>query len=179
MSVTELAEAPELTEPPAPSGRICSFQGCEKPATEMYGPQALAKKVPNRCFEHGPQNNPAMQKKAGEGGPGRPPGPAAEKTPRRGSLEQRLAGTIGLVGTVVYALDPFDGTQILTRGDQLAKALDHLAQENPAVKRVLEAMMAGGAWGEVVMVVAPMAVAIMAHHNVIPERYAGFASVGL
>lgn len=177
MSVTELAHAPDLPEPPPPSGRLCTFAGCERPATDMYGPKALQTKTPNRCAEHGPASNPAMQKRAGEGGVGRPP-LGETKAPRKGSLEQRLAGTIGLVGTVVYALDAFDGEQILVRGDALAKALDHLAAENPAVKRVLEAMMAGGAWGEVVMVVAPMAVAIMAHHNIIPERYAGFANVG-
>lgn len=174
-----LASVPELPEPPPPSGTICTFVGCDQVATVMYGPKALQLKKANRCETHGPASNPAMQKKAGEGGNGRPPGFGEPKAARKGSLEQRLAGTIGLVGTVVYALDTFDGQQILIRGDTLAKALDHLAAENPAVKRVLEAMMTGGAWGEVVMVIAPMAVAILAHHGVIPEQYASFANIGV
>lgn len=180
----------ELSEPPPPSGRICTYAGCENQATERMGarPKNADPDDPlfNRCSEHGQAYS---LKRAHEANRNKPrtskdsyaaPAPGGgERKARKGSLEQRLAATIGLVGTVVYALDAFDGTQILVRGDQLAKALDHLAAENPAVRRVLEAMMAGGAWGEVVMVLAPMAVAILAHHKVIPEQYASFADVGV
>lgn len=168
--MTDLLGAPELVEVEPPS-RTCTYAGCDKPAVVIYGPKT---KAPNRCVEHGPPQKGSPESKAVFGAGVPTSGPK----PRKGSLEQRLAGTIGLAGTMAYAFNQRDGEIILSRAEALATALDHLAAENPAIKRALEAAMSGGAWGEVVLVVMPMVVAIGANHGLIPERYAILGSIG-
>ncbi len=145
----------------------CTKQGCNNIATEIYGARA---KTFNRCAEHGAKVPPPFEP---------PSAPPFVSSARKGTLEQKLGASIALVGTVVYALDQFDGMLILERAEPLAHALEQVAAQNPKVKRALEAAMDGTAWGSVAIIVVPMAIAMLAHHEVIPEQYASFAGIGI
>lgn len=169
MSFMESLGDPDEPQVVIESPRTCSFMGCDQLATIKVGGAA---KSPNRC-----ENHAGYQKKTDSvsaPSPGNAP-PRGKPKARSTQLKDRLAGTIGLLGTLVFAVDQFDGTQILSRADQLATALDHLAQQNPSVRKVLESAMTGGAWGEVVLAVAPLVVAIAAHHGLLPEQAGAIA----
>lgn len=187
MSDTGVLDPPELPDPPEPTDiRLCTYAGCDQLATTMYGPKAMQMGRPNRCEEHGPMSNPAFRRAAEKAAEkaanppklGRPPGSGSGPAARKASLEGRLNATIALVGTVVCAFDLYDGQAILARSEALSGALDRLALENPKIRRALEAAMNGGAWGEVVMVVAPMAVAILCHHGILPESVSMLGNIG-
>lgn len=154
---------PDEPEPMFEAPRTCTFPGCDQLATIHFG----RAKSPNRCEAHGP--GPSHKRKVD----GEAPRPKAggKVTP----LRTQLLGTISLVGTVVFTIDPYDGQVILGRAEQVATALDHLAQQNPAVKRALLALTTGSSWGELVLAVAPIVLAIAAHHGLVPERLGAIA----
>jgi hypothetical protein len=95
---------------------------------------------------------------------GRPPG--AAKAP----LQKRLQEAFGAIGIVVSVRNEYDGTCILTGAERLSIALDNLAKQNPAVRRTLEAVLAGGAYGEVLFAVSAILLPIAANHGVLPEH---------
>lgn len=59
---------------------------------------------------------------------------------------------------------------------QLAEAWAALAKENANVKRVLDKMMQGGAWGGVVVSTAAVVIPIAGHHGLLPASLQFFAS---
>ena len=101
-------------------------------------------------------------------GPGRPPKrdtpPKAERRPQARSLEARIDGFIGGVGTMVAIFDDVCGPAIIAGSSDLASALDLLAKENPRIKQTLERALTGGAWTGVILAGAPIAGTIAAHH---------------
>lgn len=96
----------------------------------------------------------------------------ATTTTRASSLEKRLTEMYVSIGTMVVVADLTCGTAIITSAPDTAAALDALAKENPKVKRALEKMLAGGAWGGVLMAHAPIITTVLAHHNMLPAQVA-------
>jgi hypothetical protein len=67
-------------------------------------------------------------------------------------------------------LNMADGSAILAGAPALASALDDLAKENPRVRKVLEGMLATGAWSGVAIAAANIALPILANHDMMPAN---------
>jgi hypothetical protein len=94
------------------------------------------------------------------------------KASTRAALERRLAEQIGAVGITVSVFDPVCGQSILLGGEQLAKALAKLADENPNVRRILTTSLSGSTYLELVIAVATIVLPMMYHHDMIPRHIA-------
>jgi hypothetical protein len=71
----------------------------------------------------------------------------------------------GLAG-MGWIFNPNDGLCIAANSHNMARAWSNLAAQNERVRRALEWMMAGGAWGEVFWATSPVLLGIMANHGV-------------
>lgn len=91
------------------------------------------------------------------------------KAPRASSLEARLTEFLGMA-SIPFALqgDMYCASILASRTPTLAKNLTALADENPGIKRVLNKMMEGSAWGGVALSVVAIAVPIAQHHQLLP-----------
>lgn len=81
------------------------------------------------------------------------------------ALTQNFVG----IGVVVYALNNFDGQTIISGSPRLAESLVGVAQTNESVRRGLEAFVNGGAWAQVALAAAAIALPIMQNHNLGPR----------
>lgn len=90
------------------------------------------------------------------------------RTRKPASLEKRLKDSLEATAFLVGMLNAADGAIIGANAESMAHAWDTLAQESPAVYRALVAMMTGSSWAGVVMATAPVALGIMANHEVGP-----------
>lgn len=86
---------------------------------------------------------------------------------RPGELTKPLMAFYGMVGMGIGAYDPTCGAAIVANGEACAVALDELARQNDAVRRVILAMTHTTAWGAVIAAHAPIMVVIANHH--VPE----------
>lgn len=95
--------------------------------------------------------------------------PPRAKAPRATSLEYRLTEFLGMA-SIPFALqgDMYCAHILATRTPELAKNLSALADENPGIKRVLNKMMEGSAWGGVALSVVAIVVPIAQHHQLLP-----------
>lgn len=100
-------------------------------------------------------------------------GPSA-RSPRKGptpklqkSLEEALSAP-----ALVYSLagDQWAANHITNSAPTVAEAWYKLAQESPAVRRVLEKMTTGSAWGAVIFSTGGMVVPLLAHHGLLPAQ---------
>lgn len=120
----------------------------------------------------GPDGEPEAETEAPPKKGARPrPGTASptRKPSSPASLQAQLAELItGLGGAVAFA-NPVDGQIIADQADALASALDRLAKQNPMVRRVLQSLLIGGAWGEVLsVVVLGVVLPIAMNHGALP-----------
>lgn len=102
--------------------------------------------------------------RAGSGdAPPRPTGGSAR------DLKTRLEELFGGMALLPMAAgDHYSAHIIATRSGHLAEAWSDLAKQNPAVKRVLEGMLQGGAWGAVIMSTGAVVVPILGHYGFLP-----------
>lgn len=140
------------------------------PVVEADTPPARGKRPTTRA---GRREYDAARKREPKDKAPRAPRPARSKP-----LKPRLLEAIGGVGLVVSVVHAGDGQAILAGAENLAGALDNLAQENDAVKRALEAALTGSAWGGVIIATAAIALPIMANHGMVPEQLGAMATVG-
>lgn len=89
--------------------------------------------------------------------------------PLKGTEGHYFTGIAGMVSMFNYQ----DGTIIAMNSENMAKAWANLAQNNERVKRYLEWMLSGGAWGEVFVATSPVILAIMMNHGISPQRLFG------
>lgn len=92
---------------------------------------------------------------------------------RRKNLKKPLEDLFATIGTTVYAFNQVDGTVILQGAPNLAESLDALAREDERVRRVLERMLTGSAWGGVFMAAGAIVLPIMDNHNLLPVKIPG------
>ena len=115
----------------------------------------------------------AVASAAGDAKPGKTRRPYGVEIPappgsRSSSLEKKLTDLYITLGTGIVMFDSTCGTTIIAQAPETAAALDTLAKENPKVKRALERLVAGGAWGAVVTAHFPILATLAAHHNMLP-----------
>lgn len=81
-----------------------------------------------------------------------------------------LTSTVELLGVGVSFLDEFDGDVIHDKATIIAEAFVELSHHNPRVRKLLEQLVTGSAWGGVLMVVGTeVALPIAIHHGMLPE----------
>ncbi len=80
-------------------------------------------------------------------------------------------------GALVYVFNQPDGNAIMQGSERLAGSLETLAKENPAIRKALEKMLKGSAWGGVVLASASIALPIAVNHGLIPQELAGIMSL--
>jgi len=126
-----------------------------------------------------------------------PPGPKKEPPKRQASrrtpavrvkpLEARLTEFFGEIKVheasqmpyytgisgAVAIFNPADGQVIAMKSANMAKAWANLADNNERVKRYLEYMLSGGAWGEVFVATTPVIFAIAMNHGLMPSALFG------
>lgn len=118
---------------------------------------------------------------AASGGDGEPrpdsprgavPPPPEPKGGRLKPLERRLQEFFATIALGLQLTgDDFAATVVNRRAGELAKAWDRLARENPAVKRVLEGLLTGGAFGEAAMVTLGTIIPILWHRGMVPDAF--------
>lgn len=84
--------------------------------------------------------------------------------PRKGALVRPLVKMYAGIGAVVVPFDATCGTQIINSAESCAKALDDLAQTNPAVARALLALVETSGWATVIAAHMPILFVILMHH---------------
>lgn len=75
----------------------------------------------------------------------------------------------GIIGMVLMRFDKTCGSAVLLQAEDTARAVDRLAKENPAVRRVIEAIIAKSVYGELIAAHAPILATVFAHH--IPQTF--------
>ena len=88
------------------------------------------------------------------------------KTPILG-LMQIPAGALAIAG-MQKPVFLADSAAITIHGENIATALDQLAQERPEVAAVLDRVLQVGPYGVLIAAVAPLVLQILANHNVLP-----------
>lgn len=111
----------------------------------------------------------------------KPPTAKKERKPatttRTTSLEKRLTEMYVSIGTMVIVADPTCGLAVVQAAPEIGAALDNLAKENKSVRKALEKMLQGGAWGGVIMAHFPIITTVLAHHGLLPEQVASVIGV--
>jgi hypothetical protein len=90
-------------------------------------------------------------------------------------IEQALAQNFVVLGLGVSLVDPFDGQTIGLNADKLAKAWADLAAQNPQVRKVLEGLLLGSAWGAAIGQTVMVALPIAVRHGYAPINFAHMA----
>jgi hypothetical protein len=92
--------------------------------------------------------------------------------PRQPKLETQLEDFFGGIALMVAAMgDQVCAEIIATQAKPLADAYGNLARKNERVRRMLEMMMEGSAWGQVITVTAATVIPIAAHHDLYPKGF--------
>lgn len=100
-----------------------------------------------------------------------PPPSKATRAPAKPKLQKSLEEFLS-VPAIVYSATGHDYPAHIvgSRAPAVAEAWYDLAQENPAVKRVLTRLVEGSAWGGVILTSASMLVPLLSYHDVIPGQ---------
>lgn len=95
--------------------------------------------------------------------------PPPKSSPRAGSLEARLADLLA-ASSIAFAVsgDVYSAQVVSLRSPALASALADLAKENAAVRRILDRLLEGSAWGSVLFALAAIIIPICQAHGIIP-----------
>ncbi len=106
------------------------------------------------------------------GGTTSPPRSAGDSRPTGGparDLKGKLTELFaGMALIPMAAGDHYSAHIISTRAPHLAEAWADLARQNPAVKRILEGLVQGGAWGGVALATGSVLVPILGHYGMLP-----------
>jgi len=84
--------------------------------------------------------------------------------PRPGQLTKPLSEFYGAIGLMIVPFDEPCGTAIIANAENCARALENLARENEAARRVIMALIQTSALGGVIAAHIPLAMAVAAHH---------------
>lgn len=77
----------------------------------------------------------------------------------------------GIAVAVMFTGDDHCANIIATQAEPLAEAWAELAKKNERVRRVIEMMLQGSAWGQVITVTAATVIPIAAHHGIYPKGF--------
>lgn len=100
------------------------------------------------------------------------PSPPTPRKLRHAELRSQLEDLFGGVAIMVMTTgDEYCANVIATQAEPLAEAWSELAKKNARVKAMLEMLLQGSAWGQVVMVTAATVIPIAAHHGFYPKGF--------
>lgn len=91
-------------------------------------------------------------------------------------IEDGLTNTFVLAGLGLSMIDAFDGQVIALNAKRLSRAWADLAQQSPQVRKALEALLGGSAWGAALGQTAMVAVPILVRHGYAPINLAAMAA---
>lgn len=112
---------------------------------------------------------PAAAPAAGEAPPKKPGGSVSVLPPVGADMAARITKFYAVLGEGVAQLDPVDGMMIVGIAPRAGEAWAEIAKRNPLVARIWNFLTLGGAWGDLAWIHAPVVVAILAHHGLLPE----------
>lgn len=129
----------------------------DRPPISFPAPSGTGGKPPSQPGEEEPKRR------------GRPPGSKNKTTQISLSrIEAALGEQFTLIGMAVMAFNEYDGKVIIEGTPRLAKSVSNLCEKNPAIRKNVERLLAGGTYGEVIIAAGLIAVPIMANHNLMP-----------
>lgn len=94
---------------------------------------------------------------------------SAPRSSGRKSLADPVAKVAASLGMALFMLDPFDGTILLGKADELGAEVDKLAASNPRIQRTLERAFAGGEMFGTLALVAGIVAPIAINHGLLPR----------
>jgi len=98
----------------------------------------------------------------------RPPRAKADKPtpgkPRPGAIAKPLTDFYTMLGTIITPFDKVCGGAIVANAEACGQALETLARENPAARRVLLALVETSVWGQLVVAHTPIVMTVAMHH---------------
>lgn len=112
------------------------------------------------------KSSPAGAESAGGARPQAPRPPAGgRKAPLQKSLEELFAAP-----SLAYSIagDQVAASFLASRAEPMAEAWYNLSKESPAVRRILDKLTTGSAWGGVVIATGATVLPLLAHHDVLP-----------
>lgn len=121
-----------------------------------------------RGVEPPPTAKPGRKSNSGpKGGTDKKPKSSTTRKPsgRPIALEKELTELFGFVGLMVSNFNQRDGEIIVQNAEALGKSWATLAKEDARVKRFLDSLTTGNAWGQVVFATGTMAFAIAQNHG--------------
>jgi hypothetical protein len=83
--------------------------------------------------------------------------------------------TLAGLGTSMF-VDDFDGQVVVLNAERLARAWADLAQQSPTVRKALEALLMGSAWGSAIGTTAMVALPILVRHGIAPPEVLALAA---
>ena len=96
----------------------------------------------------------------------------------RPTIESRLEFFFSGIAMGVTVINEYDGKVISSNATPLANAWGQLYRENSKVKAIIDKMLEGGAWGQVVIATMGVVVPIAANHGALPDSILGFVGSG-
>lgn len=154
--------APTSPHPPA------AVEGRDTPSATGAGSTTLKRRKVGR------PRKPAAAKKVAAvradvapKGPGRP----SQLDKLRGQLDEQLV----TIGTVLAAVNEFDGMTIVHGAPKVSDALVRAAEQNPRVKAALESFLATSTWGAVLGALGVVVLPILANHGLAPANLKGLS----
>jgi hypothetical protein len=100
------------------------------------------------------------------------PSPPKPRVLRQAQLESALEDFFGGIAlAIAFTGDMYCAEIVTTQAEPLAKAWGELAKKNARVKAMIEMMLQGSAWGQVITVTAATVIPIAAHHGFYPKGF--------
>jgi hypothetical protein len=161
----------ELAETPAPA-RAPRTRARKSPSLEeLAGPPAEPEAPPAAPAPEAPGDRAPDDKRRAPRSHKKAPGPDVTPPYKAGVIATGVNKLYRRAGKIVRAMDADVGEAIIQAArntadpgepdDSVGAAWDELAKTNPRIRRFLLKCVAGGAWGQLVMAHAPIAMAIV------------------
>ncbi|NUT27674.1 MAG: hypothetical protein HOV84_17415 [Streptomyces sp.] len=96
--------------------------------------------------------------------------PRAGSRPKAPDFRPGINGMFQLAAAPLAFVQPLDAIAVSQHGENIAEALNALAQERPEVAMVLQRILSVGPYGAVIAAVVPLAVQILHNHDMLPRE---------
>ena len=112
--------------------------------------------------------------KADEPGPSSKPSSKSSSTykgrtaPTLKQIEERLTELVAMAAVFTTYRNEYDGMVVAAKAPDVVTNLMRLAQENPRIKKLLDTLVLGSTYAELVASLGAVAIPIMVNHNMLP-----------
>jgi len=137
--------------------------------TDIGGSRGIGSSATDTVEDRPPRGRPKSPPKGSRTEGTSAAAPDTVRKPSSASLEARLNEFLA-AAALPFALtgDDYCATIIAQRTPRLSASLVALAKENPAVRRVLNRILEGSAWGGVAIAVVSIVIPVAQHHGMVP-----------